>query len=373
MNQSKTRVIQILAGGNFGGAERSVQWFSQFTDRRIYDHHFIFLYSGGHIQNEIASMGYPTYLLDWKNGYSILGRLHLMRIIKKIDPHLIHDHDMTPFTRVFIRMATKSPIISSQHGLGLIKKHTIPFLRIDDRITQIVIANSQYTAKEYSSVFNRPYEKIKVIYLGINPDYYRLPEKKKEKNGKNPLQIAFIGRLEANKGVMDIPLLARVLSEKGENYYINIAGDGTLLESCKKLASKLGVIELINFLGFKEDIVNVLAHSDLLVFLSTSEEAFGLVLLEAIAAGVPVFAYSGGGVVEAIGNAPNSWLVPNGDYHKMADIIINKKEFCLGCDRSKGYYFVKEFFNIRRTVNDIETIYNQVVNNKINESRKYQP
>jgi len=360
LNNSKIRVIQILACGNYGGAERSVQWFAQEADKTQFDYYFLFLYRGGTIRDAISSMGYPTAVLGWKNGYSLSGRLRLIKTMSKINPHLIHDHGMTPLSRIFMKLATKTPIISTQHGFGFIKGNTIPFLRLDDSVTDLVIANSNFTSQKYSLLFGRPMSKIKTIYLGINPDNYRdttytVPRT----NDKKKMRIAFIGRMEEYKGALQIPLLAKALLDKGEDFVINVVGDGPMMEKCKSLTSNLNVSDNVRYLGWKSNVAELLHKSDMLVFLSLLEESFGLVLIEALAAGVPVFAYSGGGVDEAIGNAPFSWVIPKGDYEQMAVLIGKNKELCLNCDKSAGYQYVKEKFNIRRYILEIEQIYQE--------------
>lgn len=362
MKNTKIRIVEILSQGAYGGIERSVQWFAQEADRSKFDYYFLFLYKGGPIRDLISSMGFPTQVLGWKNGYSLKGRLELMKIIADIKPDLIHDHCITPLSRVFMKMSARTPIISTNHTLGGIENKWIaPFLLIDDRITSQVIANSKFTAQKHSLLFKRSLSKIKVIYLGINPDNYRnsidisvSPLGKMKK-----LNIAFIGRLVENKGVMHIPLLARSLKNHGENFVINVAGDGPMMEECKKLTCELGVSDNIRFLGWKSDVAEVLHDADLFIFLSLWEEPFGIVLIEAMAAGVPVFAYSGGGIFESIGNAPApfGWIIPKGDYEQMADSIINNKEQCLNCDKLVGYNYVKEKFNITRVVDETQRVY----------------
>lgn len=366
LNKGKLRVIQISATGCYGGLERSLLWFAKAANKSKFEYYFIFLYQGGPLRDEIASMGYPTAVLAWKNGYSLAGRLGLMKTILKINPHLIHDHGLTPLSRIFMKLAaTQAPIINTQHGLGNINKNALPFLRIDDRVTDLVIANSNFTAQKHSLLFGRPLSKIKTIYLGINPDTYRdLTSVAHCTSDKKQLKITFIGRLAEYKGVLHIPLLARALLDRDEDFIINVAGNGPMLEKCMNLSASMNVSEHVRYLGWKSNVAEILHESDILVFLSLCDEAFGLVLIEAIAAGVPVFAYSGGGVAEAIGNAPNCWIIPKGDYEQMASLIIMKKDQCLNCDRLAGNDYVKENYNILKTARELENTYNEYIRSK---------
>ena len=89
-----------------------------------------------------------------------------MRIILKIKPDLIHDQEQTPLIRVFMKMATRVPIISTQHGFFPYTKRdqNALFYRIDDRVTTLVIANSDFTAQKHSEYFNRPLD-IRMIIV----------------------------------------------------------------------------------------------------------------------------------------------------------------------------------------------------------------
>ena len=357
---NKIRVIQILSGGNIGGAERSVQWFAELADRSRFDYFFIFIYYGGPIEEAIASLGYPTKILMWKNGISLIGRLKLIKLILDLDPDLIHDHSQTPFTRVLLKLAAKVPIITTQHGIIRPSSFQWLFLFFDDIITSLVIANSNFIAQKHAQLFRRPISKIATVHMGINTERYKENSHDLPLGGDvEPIRIAYIGRLEELKGIFHVPLLAKELMDLGEKFTINIAGDGPARKACEYLAHEMGMDGCINFLGWKSDVKKVLSTSDILVFLSLYEEGFGLVLLEAIAAGVPVFAYSGGGVGEILENAPYTWVVPKGNYKQMAELIVINKKIIRKRDTLAGYQYVKNHFDIKQTVQKLEYIYSK--------------
>jgi L-malate glycosyltransferase len=363
VNNLRPRVIIVLWSGNYGGVERSVLWFAQKADREKFDYYFLFLHQGGAIRDTISSMGYKTYVLDWKNGFSLIGRLRLIKIISKIKPHLIHAQEEAPLVRVFMKMATFAPIISTQHGFFPNRKREerALFYKLDDHFTDLVIANSNFTAQKHSEFFKRSRNKMKTIYLGINPDEFHKTNAApySATRDKEKLRIVFIGRLEEYKGALQLPLLARSLKDKGEDFNLDIVGDGTAKEMCKNLASELGVLDNIRFLGWQSNIAEILHNSNILVSLSLCDESFGLVPLEALAAGVPVFAYASGAIVETIGKAPYSWVVPKSDYEQMAVLIKEYRTQNYKCDKFAGYKFVKEQFDISRTVGEIENIYEE--------------
>ncbi len=90
------------------------------------------------------------------------------------------------------------------------------------------------------------------------------------------------------------------------------------LEEVQRLAVGLPV----DFLGWRNDIAGVLSGLDMLVVPSTSAEATTRVILEAFSAGVPVVAYSIGGIPEIIEESRNGFLVPECQPEALARKIL---------------------------------------------------
>jgi glycosyltransferase involved in cell wall biosynthesis len=124
-----------------------------------------------------------------------------------------------------------------------------------------------------------------------------------------------VGRLCAVKGQRDaiaaLPLLGRAdvtLLLAGED----IEGGGAYLDALERQASQLGVRDRVRFLGRRDDVPALLAAADALV-LPSWQEGLPLVVLEAMAAGVPVVATSVGGTPEAVVDGETGLLVPPRD------------------------------------------------------------
>ena len=87
-----------------------------------------------------------------------------------------------------------------------------------------------------------------------------------------------------------------------------LAGEGPLLEECKQLATKLGVDEMVDFLGFRKDIENLLNMSDLAVA-SSLREGLPVNIMEAMACGLPVVASENRGHRELVEVGINGFIV----------------------------------------------------------------
>jgi glycosyltransferase involved in cell wall biosynthesis len=88
------------------------------------------------------------------------------------------------------------------------------------------------------------------------------------------------------------------------------------------LAATLGVADIVDFLGHREDVPMLLADADVFAFPSRTE-AFPNGVIEAMAAGLPVVTSAVGGMLELIEHDRNGLLVPPGDEHALAAAIIN--------------------------------------------------
>jgi glycosyltransferase involved in cell wall biosynthesis len=119
-----------------------------------------------------------------------------------------------------------------------------------------------------------------------------------------PLGLA-LGRLHPNKG---FALLLEALAQTREAR-LTIAGDGPLRASLEQLAGSLGLADRVSFLGWREDVAQLLASADFLVCPSL-HEPLGNVVIEAWSAGLPVVATASDGPVGLIEDEVSGILVP---------------------------------------------------------------
>jgi glycosyltransferase involved in cell wall biosynthesis len=134
-----------------------------------------------------------------------------------------------------------------------------------------------------------------------------------------PLRIGYVGRIRAEKG-LDLLLRAlRILSDRGYQLRLVVAGDGPQLDECRELASQLGLAEFIDWLGMISpgDLHAVYSSFDILAVPSRAE-GFGLVAVEAIAHGVPVVASRVGGLPEIVEHERSGLLFKSEDFQDLA-------------------------------------------------------
>ncbi|MBI3967985.1 MAG: glycosyltransferase family 4 protein, partial [Chloroflexi bacterium] len=92
-------------------------------------------------------------------------------------------------------------------------------------------------------------------------------------------------------------------------------------ESLKRLTADLGIADRVLFPGYLSNLQDLMATMDVFVLPSVQPEPFGMVIVEAMALGVPVVATNGGGPREIVRDWETGLLVPPGDSAALADAV----------------------------------------------------
>jgi glycosyltransferase involved in cell wall biosynthesis len=92
-------------------------------------------------------------------------------------------------------------------------------------------------------------------------------------------------------------------------------------EELQRRTANLGLSSRVHFLGFREDVVDVINAADVVVHASVKPEPFGRVILEGMLLAKPVIATAAGGVLELIEHERTGYLVPPGDVAALASCL----------------------------------------------------
>jgi glycosyltransferase involved in cell wall biosynthesis len=158
--------------------------------------------------------------------------------------------------------------------------------------------------------------KIAVIPNGIDLSRFRQPAPRATRR-----VVATVANLRPEKGHDVLLRAAALVRRQVPDVRFRIIGDGVLRQSLPQLASTLGVSDIVEFLGHREDVPALLAESDVFAFPSHTE-AFPNGLIEGMAAGLPVVSTAVGGMLELVESRRNGLLVPPGDEHALAAALI---------------------------------------------------
>lgn len=149
------------------------------------------------------------------------------------------------------------------------------------------------------------------------------------RNSEGPFTVGIVGRLARWKGQhVFLEAFARAFPDGPEQALVIGAplfegDDQAYAAEIRALAARLGVGGRVSFTGFVEDIPACLGQLDVLVHASVLPEPFGQVVVEGMAAGLPVVASRAGGPTEIIEDGVNGFLVAPGDVTALADTLMH--------------------------------------------------
>jgi glycosyltransferase involved in cell wall biosynthesis len=181
--------------------------------------------------------------------------------------------------------------------------------------------------------------------------------------GPETLLVGGAGHLAPRKG-FDLLLRAFAAADVGEVRVV-IAGGGDHLAELRRIAEEMGIASRVDFLGHRDDGPDVIAGCDLFVVPSRNE-GMANVMLEAMAAGVPVIATGISGVRGALeaepGRPPAGWIVPVDDVPALAAALgevasgVRAGSDNVAARTGEALRRVRERFGVERMVRECETI-----------------
>lgn len=144
--------------------------------------------------------------------------------------------------------------------------------------------------------------------------------------------LVYVGRLEQRKGVAHLIRAFALLERQYPRLRLVIGGDGPERAALERLAAQLG-LQRVLFLGYvpSANLPRLLAAADLFCAPATYAESFGIVLIEAMAAGLPIVAAANAGYAGLLAAHPGNLSVPPGNARALAGAIaalIERPDYC---------------------------------------------
>jgi glycosyltransferase involved in cell wall biosynthesis len=136
--------------------------------------------------------------------------------------------------------------------------------------------------------------------------------------GRAPVRLVMVARFGPQKDHRT--LFSALAGLKHHPWELDLIGDGPLLAQTESLATTLGLVPRVHFLGERMDVDQILARAQV-GLLVTNWEGFPLSILEAMRAGLPVVASSVGGIAESVRDGETGYLVPHGNVEVLRDRI----------------------------------------------------
>jgi glycosyltransferase involved in cell wall biosynthesis len=250
----------------------------------------------------------------------------LAKIFRHVQPDIVHTHCSIPgfAGRVAARLCRVPILVHTVHGFhfhdGSRRLHRLCFSGVERSLA--ALTDTLLTENREDRLVIRswrwPRVRARFICSGIDVKRYARFAPRHCAVGR---VVACIARFEPVKNHADLlRVFARVHAACPEAR-LRLIGDGALRADCERLAAELGISSVTDFLGYREDVDQLLADIDVAVLLSW-KEGMSRALLEPMAAGIPAVAWRVKGNRELVRSGHNGFLARPGDLDETATRII---------------------------------------------------
>lgn len=301
---------------------------------------------------------------------------NLIWIVKKYDVDIIHAHSVIPtgLVGVIVAKIVRKPVFITAHGMDITNfenhyffKKLLVFSLIN---CNKAIAVSEYLAKIIRSLGTNP-KNIAILRNAVNINIFR-PLKNKSLRKYYKIKdedklILFVGYLDSFKGIFELVNAFFEIVKYNKNLKLMIVGTGPKENDLKILTKKLVIEKFVLFTGkiSAAEIHKYFQSADIFV-LPSYTDAGGppLVVIEAMASGLPVIGTNVGGIPEGIKDGINGFIIPPknvDELTKKLDILVDNKELRQKFG-IKSLETVDDEFNIDKKIDELVKLYHNELN-----------
>ncbi|MEM3161845.1 MAG: glycosyltransferase family 4 protein [Candidatus Bathyarchaeia archaeon] len=385
MNRIRVCIVTHLFLPHVGGIERVVYEQSKRLPLEKYEPIILTSNIYGKSEYTIDSLKvycYPTLKAGFKVGipYSIPkpeGLRLFLDQVKKCDIVHVHGHPyLSSYLAIKIAKKFAKPIILTQHNTFIEYGN---FWDHAERINDAIIGRSNLRAADRIIVVSRATmnyvlslgadpQRTEILYNGVDLDRFKLASSMKTEFRK-ALKIPedyfvalTVRRLVYKNGIDFLLESARIATKKNPRLLFLVIGRGPDFEKISDKISEFKLEGNFKLLGFVADdmLPQYYNASDVFVLPSKSGEGLPLVLLEAMACGLPVIATNVGGVPEIV-NETCGEIVQPGDVLSLAETLVKFSNANDTFNRMKVRNFVERRFNWDKNVKKLTEIYEELI------------
>ena len=303
----------------------------------------------------------------------------LYQLVREGNYDLVHTHLIHAdlYGALAAKCAGVPIIVSTKHNDNAFRHH--PFYAFLDRLASKfadkIIVISDHLKRFFDETEGLDRAKMTRIHYGLDAAWVE------DQSSRTTRPISVQEELGVPPDTPLVGIIARLNPQKGHTYLLAafaevveslpearllIVGDGNLRGDLERQTRELRITRRVTFTGWRDDIRRTMADLDLLI-LPSLWEGFGLVLLEAMMMGKPVVASRVSAIPEIVVDGVTGLLVPPRDQEALAKAIIallQDKERAEAMGQA-GRERVERYFTVARMVQQTETLYEELVREKM--------
>lgn len=319
------RVLHLDSERTWRGGERQVLELMR-RQRAAGDEPHLAAPSGSAVAARAAAEGFPVHPVAMRGTWDLASALAVARLHRLLRPHVVHWHAARAHAigALAALLAPGPARILSRRVDFLVRRSPGSRLLYALPIDAILaISEGVRDALLRSGV---PAARIRVVPSGIDLGPYTVPRDRetvraREGIGPDEILVLQVAALAPHKSQRDLLHAARDAIARRPDLRFWIAGEGALRGELERARDALGLGDRVRFLGFREDVPDLLAAADLFC-VSSYLEGMGTSTLDAMAAGLPVVATRVGGIPEIVEHGVTGLLVPARDPAALAEALV---------------------------------------------------
>lgn len=363
------RIIQLIQKPQLRGAEIFACQLSNHLVEQGHEVLVVTIFKGNSqlpFKGEIIDLERPLS----KRFVDFEGWRNFNRVIKKFQPDIIQANasDTLKFAvssklvfsckiPIIFRNASKmGDFINSKLKLGLNKFYLSK--------VSFVISVSKECEKDFIKTFNFQKNRIKTIEIGVEDQKIGTIPKDLDSIYKKGPVLSHIGGFVPEKNHNGLINIFKKTINKFPNAQLLLMGKGNLESEIKLKTEELKIQDSVHFLGYRNDVLEILHHSDAFILPSYIEGLPG-VILESMYCKTPVVAYNVGGIGEVVVQGKTGWLVEKNDeltfHNYIEEVLTDKSELQKRVISAKE--MVSEKFMNEQIAKKFSLCYDYVLNN----------
>lgn len=366
-----TRILYIEGRGDLaGGGQVSLLELLKKLDRKKFEPILVCPFKGS-LTSAVENIGIKTIIIPLdsprKTPLAFISSLEkLRRLLKGLKADIIHAN--TSRSALYGGLSGKALGIPVIWHVRVIEPEGAYDRFLVSLCTRLIVI-SQAVQKRFHWLVQKHPEKLVVIHNGVDTLIFNLGisgEGIRQEFALPPeVPVAgVVGNLVPWKGQECFVRAAKEVIKIIPAARFLVVGDGECRADLERLSEELGLKGKVIFTGRRSDVSKLMAAMGVVVHSSITPEAFGRVVVEAMAMGKPVVAIKAGGVLEIIEDSVSGVLIPPENPELMARAIIDlfnnrEKAMEIGLTARRR---VAEKFSIEKNVLAIEELYRQVLN-----------
>lgn len=329
------KILIIVSSNEVNGTEKVALEIAKNLNPQKFEVYFA-IPKEGNISNELCNTNIKEIIFndDGINVITFKGARNLFSIIKKNKFDIVHSHSssipglVSKIAKVNLKIETRHGLFYSDFELEHLSIKRFFFEYIKKFYFDLITTVSENDKKRLSKYFKYDEDKMETIYNGLNLDIFESYRKDYNQIASGDFLIGNVGRLSYQKNHKLLLNVFSKLISKFPNIRLQIIGDGELKNELLKQIEELNLRGKVELIPYQKNIYEYISKFDLMV-MTSRYEGVPLVILEAMAIGVPVASSDVGGINEIINDGRTGILINSfceDNFVKKISELINNSE-----------------------------------------------